>query len=159
MKNSNIGAKKTILKMLSKLNDVDSLRTVAEMRYNFEKEINEYEVELKNKETSLIDEFSNVYLSHKSEDGLFGGKELEIFHITSLEFEAYSTDYEKVYKCKGERIGFNNINVNKGPLNSYFRGLTEKEIRSYKVITKSEYDKYVMAYEKMSKDISQIIEE
>lgn len=156
MRNTDINIK-AILKQLEKLSqDVIEL-TVSAMKYNFEKEVQEYEVAKKRAEEALIKEFSGAYLKRRTDDSMFGVK-LEILHVTSLQFETYDTEYEKLYQCKGELMRFSNINVHKRDLDTSRESFSEKDLRSCEIISKEEFDKYEAKLNELEIILTNLIE-
>jgi len=144
MKDKQINLKKQILSYINKLNDVsiDNL-TVAELKEQFKTDIDIYDKKVSDAEELVKNEFKDVYLKKYSDKSIFG-KELEVFHVKSIEYECYDTDYVKNYKIDGTRISFNGINTNIRELSANASDLmSEKELRACIVITKEHYDAYM----------------
>ena len=158
MGNREINIKRQILSYFSKLDDVSiSNLTVTELKEQFQSDIDIYDMEVSKEDEKVLNEFKNVYLKKHSDNGMFG-KELEVFHIKSIEYECYNTDYEKEYKINGTRISFNGINTNVRKLSNNAHDLkSAKVLRGYIVITKKEYDRYIETQKSFQKQFDEIV--
>lgn len=153
-----INIKRRILELVEKLDKGISKYSILEMSEIFQKEIDGHDKQVKEEEDKTIKEFKNIYLKVFTSDGGLFGDELEIFYITTIEPECYNTDYIRMYKCKGLRTSFNDLNVSKRGLGGNVHDLkSEKELRGMTVIAKEEYDKYEEKYQSFKDLLKDIV--
>lgn len=150
-----INKKKTIFKLMNNMS-LDSDITIDKFLNSIKNDIDEAELKTKHNIDSVINDFTDVYLKHKEFDSLFNSVTLTIYHIKTLNFETYDTDYNKLYLINGERIQFNCNYINSvNDINNCHK--SEHELRGYNVITKKEYLDYTIKYDNLMINLNDII--
>lgn len=163
MRDKSTNIKRQILSYISKLDkaeyDLYSDITLRELQSQFISDIKKVDEKEAKADEKLKNEFKDVYIKKYSDDSPFG-KELEVFHIKSIEFETYCTDYKKHYKINGTRISFNGINGNVRELSSNAHDLmSAKELRACTVINRKDYDLYLETLLLLQKKFNEIVTE
>lgn len=150
-KEQEINIKRQLLSYLEKLDKkefktIDTL-SVKDLKEQLEGFVKKHDDKILENENAIINDFKDVYLKVFTNDGGLFGDELEVYHILMIDTECYTTEYNRMYKCVGSRISFNNLNVHKRDLTSNAHDLfSEEELRKMTVITKEEHNEYELKY-------------
>lgn len=150
--------KRQLLKYLNKLDDPSlSNLTITELREILRNDVDKYDAEKLKLRESLSKDFKNVYLKKHDTNGIFG-EELQVFHVKSIEFECFDTDYNENYAIDGERISFSKLGVNVRKLSDDASDLvSEQDLRDCTKITRAEYKTYKESATLFNKNLYKLI--
>lgn len=154
MKNRKINSKQRLLDLLDNFKVSDDL-TISELKKEFSEDITTYKKEINKHEKKLLKDFKGSFLKRMSSDGLFDS--LDIIHISNIRYESYTENLDRVYHCSGDKISFSSNNLIHCNHNKLDDLLTEKKLRSYEVITQSEYDEYMVEYVNLMTRLKNIV--
>ena len=160
MKDKDINKKRRFLEYLEdyEIKNLGYDIKLSDLKENLRKEINYYDADIIVDEAEVINKFTGAYLKILETDNPLFGEQLKVVKVTSIEIEGYNTDYERMYKCKGEILSFTNNHIFCNPLERN-RLMSEKNIREYEVIDEGEYRDYKFKYDNFKKMMSEILDD
>ena len=84
----------------------------------------------------------------------FWGKTFEVIHIESIEFETYTTEWNRLYEVKGTMLSFSRTNI--GKQNDCGKFLLQ-DFESFEKIERSEFNIWKERWNAIQKTLSEII--
>lgn len=152
MKDRGINKKKRVLEALR---DLDGDITLSQIREAFTEDISNYEDIINNEEKELIEKYTDSYLFRRCQDTILG-EHIEIFNIKTINFEAYSTEFDKVYKATGTRILFSKDETRLSHDLKYY-SFTKGELENCDIITKEDFDTFINKHNRISEQLGTIM--
>ena len=103
-------------------------------------------------------EFENTYVKYIDEDGLFG-ETLNVIHFKDFDRKDLDESYTSVYTIEAEVLCFSKRDfykkkIRKGWCDGSF---SAEELRKMTKITKEEYQKYLWSYNRITKELKNIV--
>ena len=152
MKDRGINKKKRVLEVLR---DLDGDITLSQIREAFTEDISNYEDIINNEEKKLIEKYTDSYLFRRCQNPILG-EHIEIFNIKTIKFEAYSTEFDKVYKATGTRILFSKDETRLTDNLEYY-SFCKDSLENCNIITKEDFDTLINKHNRISEQLGTIM--
>lgn len=133
--------KHRILKALENAPDEIKSMTVEALIDKLAKEQEKQKKEELDANNKVIKEFSGVYIKTRDENVF--GLEVSYIRIDKISVGSMTTDWERMYNIKGEKVQFCNINnalIELGSSKNREDHLSAKELRGAEIITKEDFE-------------------
>ena len=120
---------------------------VEEEKKSAEKEQNEIQ--------EVKDDFQGSYFKYLEEQPLFGDIELTVFEFNTLKSFERSTDWDFIYYFNGNKISFSDRELYS--IDASHLPFSAEELKKMTKITKEEYQKYLWNYNRITKELKNVI--
>ena len=133
--------KHRILKALKDAPEDIKSMTVGALVDKWTKEQEKQDKEELDANNKIIEEFSGVYIKVRDENVF--GPEVSYIRIDEISVGSMTTDWERLYDIKGEKVQFSNVNnalIELGSAKNREDHLSAKELRDAEIITKEDFE-------------------
>ena len=103
----------------------------------------------------IKDDFQGSYFKYLDEQPLFGDVELVIFKFDTLKSFERSVDWDFIYYFNGNKISFSDRELYS--IDVFHLPFSAKKLKKMTKITKEEYQKYLWNYNRITKELKNII--
>lgn len=141
------------MRILNILEKYDPTMSVAELMEKIKNDEAEKEAAIIAEDNAIFKKYKGAYLK-RFHTSPFWGKTFEVIHIERIEFETYTTEWNRLYEVKGTMLSFSRTNI--GKQNDCGKFLLQ-DFESFEKIERSEFNIWKERWNAIQKTLADII--